>query len=112
MQVQILSRSHPFVIRLFLACLAWSWVHEYIVVVDAEEAEVVEEELVELVTDPIDEDNNRWKSLMAMQRVFLTPEFEEVGSSLEVVWPLSDMEVKTEIKEMWFQISFVNTECL
>ena len=29
------------------------------VVVDAEEAEVVEEELVELVTDPIDEDNNR-----------------------------------------------------
>ena len=26
---------------------------------DAEEAEVVEEELVELVTDPIDEDNNR-----------------------------------------------------
>ena len=28
-------------------------------VVDAEEAEVVEEELVELVTDPIDEDNNR-----------------------------------------------------
>ena len=37
---------------------------------------------------------------MAMQRVFLTPEFEEVGSSLEVVWPLSDMEVKTEIKEM------------
>ena len=29
------------------------------VVVDVEEALVVEEELVELVTDPIDEDNNR-----------------------------------------------------
>ena len=29
------------------------------VVVEAEEAEMVEEELVELVTDPIDEDNNR-----------------------------------------------------
>ena len=74
MQVQILSRSHPFVIRLFLACLAWSWVHEHIVVVDAEEAEVVEEELVELVTDPIDKETNRWKSLtlMARQRVFLS----------------------------------------
>ena len=28
------------------------------------------------------------------------PEFEEVGHSLEVVWPLTDMEVKAEIKEM------------
>ena len=44
------------------------------------------------------------------------PEFEEVGHSLEVVWPLTDMEVndtlKANIKEMGFQISFVNTECL
>ena len=41
------------------------------VVVDAEEAE---EELVELVTDPIDKETNRWKSLtlMARQRVFLS----------------------------------------
>ena len=44
------------------------------------------------------------------------PEFEEVGHSMEVVWPLTDMEVndtlKANIKEMGFQISFVNTECL
>ena len=44
------------------------------------------------------------------------PEFEEVGHSMEVVWPLTDMEVKdtlqAKIKEMGFQISFVNTECL
>ena len=44
------------------------------VVVEAEEAEMVEEELMELVTDPIDKETNRWKSLtlMARQRVFLS----------------------------------------
>ena len=43
-------------------------------VVKAEEAEMVEEELMELVTDPIDKETNRWKSLtlMARQRVFLS----------------------------------------
>ena len=44
------------------------------------------------------------------------PEFEEVGHSMEVVWPLTDMEVKdtlqAKIKDMGLQISFVNTKCL
>ena len=63
-------------------------------VVDAEEAEVVEEELMELVTDPIDKDNQLVEIADADGKAKGVPEFLEVGHSMEVVWPLTDMEVK------------------
>ena len=55
-------------------------------VVDAEEAEVVEEELVELVTDPIDEDNQQMEITDAADgKAEGVPEFGKVGHSMEVV---------------------------
>ena len=55
-------------------------------VVEAEEAEVVEEELVELVTDPIDEDNQQMEIADAADgKAMGVPEYEEVGHSMEVV---------------------------
>ena len=52
-------------------------------VVEAEEAEVVEEELVELVTDPIDEDNQQMEIADADGKPKGAPGYEEVG--MEVV---------------------------
>ena len=55
------------------------------VVVEAEEAEVVEEELVELVTDPIYKDNQLVEITDAEGTAKGVPEFKEVGHSIEVV---------------------------
>ena len=63
-------------------------------VVEAEEAEMVEEELVELVellTDPIDEDNQQMEIADADDgKAMGVPEYKEVGHSMEVVdtWKL------------------------
>ena len=55
------------------------------VVVEAEEAEMVEEELVELVTDPIDKDNQQMEITDADGKAEGVPELGEVGHSMEVV---------------------------
>ena len=56
------------------------------VVVEAEEAEMVEEELVELVTDQIDEDNQQMEIADADDgKAMGVPEYKEVGHSMEVV---------------------------
>ena len=55
------------------------------VVVEAEEAEMVEEELVELVTDQIDEDNQQMEIADADGKPKGAPGYEEVGHSMEVV---------------------------
>ena len=82
------------------------------VVVEAEEAEMVEEELVELVTDQIDEDNQQMEIADADGKPDGVHGHEEVGHSMEVVGTIvgelvelvTDKEVKdtleTKIKKM------------